>query len=413
MNIKNVAIVLGGTFPHIRLIKRLQQRGYYVVLVDYYENPPAKAISDEHICESTLDKEAVLRIAKERDAKLIISTCIDQANVTATYVSEKMGLYTPYSYDTALIVSNKKLMKKIMLEKGVPTSRHIVVKEKSSYDASHLHYPLIVKPTDSNSSKGVRKVHHEEELEKFVSHAIQISRSKEAIIEEFIEGREIGADCIIKDKQAYIVMTRERQKITSSKDPLQQITGSLWPADLTRDNIAELKRIAEEIAYAFNLDNTPLMFQAIIKNDKIKIIEFAPRIGGGENYKIIELNTGYDIIDSAIDSFLGNDINIDYHEPEFKYSDLYFYTYPCVFNDLTGYEQLLDDGIIEYLNIYKAKGSEIGQDISSNNRIGALLIKYNDEKDLMNKIKTTVDSIEIYDINGKPVFRKDLYYKNQ
>ena len=115
-NNKPIAIVLGGTFPHIELIKNLQQRGYYAVLVDYLDHPPAKDFADEHLQESTLDQDRVLDIAQSRGAKLVISTCIDQANVTACYVAEKLGLPAPYSYETALSVTNKGLMKEKMVK---------------------------------------------------------------------------------------------------------------------------------------------------------------------------------------------------------------------------------------------------------------------------------------------------------
>ena len=72
------AIVLGGTFPHRELILKLKAKGYYTILIDYYENPIAKAVADEHLRESTLDREKVLSIARERNASLVISTCIDQ-----------------------------------------------------------------------------------------------------------------------------------------------------------------------------------------------------------------------------------------------------------------------------------------------------------------------------------------------
>ena len=104
---KPVAVVLGGTFPHITLVENLRQRGYYTILVDYYDNPPAKASADEHLQESTLDKKKVLDIARSRNAELVISACIDQANVTACYVADKLGLPAPYSYETALRVTNK------------------------------------------------------------------------------------------------------------------------------------------------------------------------------------------------------------------------------------------------------------------------------------------------------------------
>lgn len=88
---KPVALVLAGTFPHRELIRNLRARGYYVVLVDYLPEPPAKDCADEHVQESTLDQNVVLRIARERNAKLVISTCVDQANLVACFVSEKMG----------------------------------------------------------------------------------------------------------------------------------------------------------------------------------------------------------------------------------------------------------------------------------------------------------------------------------
>jgi formate-dependent phosphoribosylglycinamide formyltransferase (GAR transformylase) len=73
-----VAIVLGGTSPHIELIKNLKNRGYYVILVDYYENPPAKICADEHLQESALDKDKVLEIAQRRKASLVLSCCVDK-----------------------------------------------------------------------------------------------------------------------------------------------------------------------------------------------------------------------------------------------------------------------------------------------------------------------------------------------
>ena len=42
MEYKKKAIVLGGTNPHIELIRQLHERGYYVILVDFLPHPPAK-----------------------------------------------------------------------------------------------------------------------------------------------------------------------------------------------------------------------------------------------------------------------------------------------------------------------------------------------------------------------------------
>ena len=406
------AIVLGGTFPHIELIKKLKKRGFYTILVDYYRNPIAKTFADEHICQSTLDKDKVLKIAMSFNVKMVISTCIDQANITACYVSEKLGLPLPYSYETALNVTNKILMKKRMTAYNIPTSKFICLRDIRDYKNHELRFPVIVKPTDSNSSKGVRKAYNYNELCIFFEDALKISRSHEAIIEEYKRGREIGVDCFIKNKEATIIMTKERRKIMAKEDLIQQIYGCIWPATISEKIYNDFKKIADQIARAFNLDNTPLMIQAIVNGNEIDVIEFAPRVGGGESFRIIKLSTGFGIIEAAIDSFLGIQVKLDHKSPEKYYAENFIYAKPGLFGSISGHEDLLGNGAIEYLDQYKTKGTEIGAELSSNNRVGVFTVKSDNVSKLFGKIDAVIENIEVYDIYGEPIMRKDIYSRN-
>ena len=411
---KPIAIVLGGTYPHKKLLRNLKLRGYYTILVDYFLNPPAKIDADEHILESTLDEEKVLEIARERNASLVISTCIDHANVIACYVAEQLNLPAPYSYEIALTVTRKDIMKAIMASNGIPTSKYIIVTQNWDFNFEGLRFPLIVKPTDSNSSKGVRKASDLTELERYLKDALQISRNGSAIIEEFVEGKEIGADCYVQDKKVTVLATREKQKIDLDKEnPVQQMQGSICPADITGEQLKKLKTIGEKIAEVFNLNNTPLLIQAIIEQDNINVIEFAPRIGGGENYSFVQLYAGFDIIDAAVNSFLGLPVRLDDNSSEFYYSDVFLYSKPSVFGHVNGDEELLKEKIIEFFHLFKAPGTEIGIDLSSNNRIGSFLVKSKTKEELSDKIKKSLNKFEVYDIHGNPVMRKDIYtHKN-
>jgi formate-dependent phosphoribosylglycinamide formyltransferase (GAR transformylase) len=261
---KSVAIILGGTFPHIELINNLKRRNYYTILIDFLNSPPAKKYADEHIIESTLDRELILQIAQGRNTELIISSCVDQANVTACYVAEKLNLPHPYSYETAKIISNKISMKKLMVEGEIQTSRFAEVDNLTMLNNHNLKFPLIIKPSDSNSSKGVRKAINKAELNEFADYAFSISRNKKVIVEEFIEGKEIGVDCYIENGDAKIIMTRERIKINDEHISTQQIIGAFWPANLTNKNLKAIKIIANKIAKIFQLNNTPLLMQVIL-----------------------------------------------------------------------------------------------------------------------------------------------------
>ncbi|MBV5340284.1 MAG: ATP-grasp domain-containing protein [Deltaproteobacteria bacterium] len=411
MNILPIAVVLGGTLPHKALITNLKKRGYYTLLIDYYENPPAREFADEHLQLSTLDKEAVLEISRSRSAELVISTCIDQANVTACYVAQKLGLPAPYSYETSLAVTNKGLMKDMMIKSGVPTSKYIIAKDISGFEFAGLNFPVAVKPTDSNSSKGVRKARNLDELIRYFDEALKISRSDDAIIEEYKEGREIGIDCFIKDNEAFVVMTKERRKVVirEKDDPIQQIYGCIWPADLSEKNLTECQQIANKIAQAFGLNNTPLMIQAIVNDDQINVIEFGARIGGGESFRIIPLITGFDVIDAAVDSFLGIPVNLRYKQPEIYYAESFIYAKKGLFGSIVGCDKLLQFGVIEYLDANKTKNMVIGGELSSNNRVGVFAVKSKDKNGLYEKINTAIEKLEVFDIHGNPIMNKDIY----
>ena len=275
-----------------------------------------------------------------------------------------------------------------------------------------------MKPADCNSSKGVRRIEkNDADAEKFIKEALTLSRNGEAIIEEFLVGREIGADCMIVNHKAYVVMTRERRKINKNNtDAIQQIYGSFWPADLTEKNIQQIRVISEKIAKAFDIDNAPLMLQTILADEEFNIIEFGARIGGGDNYQIIEELTGYDIIQNSIRSFLGEPIEIfDLGERHKLMMDTYLYVNPPldgsdkeqVFGCIT-YNDIARSNF-EYEKCYRKKGDSIGYQISSNNRVGCFVVGGNTEQELLDKQAIVIANMEVFDMDGNPIMRKDIY----
>lgn len=402
------AIVLGGTFPHIILVRKLKKRGYYVILIDYLEHPPAKAEADMHLQESTLDKEKVLDIAKQYDVKLVISTCIDQANVTACYVTEALDLPRPYSYSKSLEVTNKLQMKQKMIDHNINTSKFQEVTSFQDLQIDQLNFPLIVKPVDSNSSKGVKKITSHDKIEEYVNNAIQLSRKGKAIIEEFVEGKEIGIDCYVKNGEAHVLMAKERRKINLESNT-QQIFGCFWPTDIEEEHLPEMKALATDIARVFELDNTPLMIQAIANEGDINVIEFAPRIGGGESFRIIKLQTGFDFVEAAIDSFLNNEVEVDCKSMDYYYAENFIYIEESKFQKVEGLQELVEKGVIEYFDIYKAEGTKIGGELTSNNRVGVFGVKGKEKKDVLDKINIAVQNMDVYDTQDRKVMRKDIY----
>jgi biotin carboxylase len=398
---KPVAIVLGGTNPHRALIENLKTRGYYTILIDYHENPPAKEAADYHIKESTLDQEKVLEVALQNNAKLVISTCIDKANVTACYVGEKLGLPIPYSYKTAFDISDKATMKKLMKHGNIPTSDFMCLGYNEKPDISELRFPLVVKPSDSGGSKGVRRANSKSELELNLAEALNVSKSKKAIIEEFIEGDEIGIDCFVEDGHAHVVSMHRKRKPQLNDGSVIFSIGSISPPEISESVKNKIQVISNQIAKVFNLNNTPLLIQAIVKEDDFRVVEFAPRIGGGLNFRKINLFTGFDIIDAAVNSFLGIKVPPVYTKPDFYYSENHIYTEPGIFGEITGYQDLLQQNILVEFYPNKTPGMAIHSGKASKDRAASFIVKANSLDEIIEKVITTLNTIKVLDIDGR------------
>lgn len=409
---KSVALVLGGTSPHIELISQLKSRGYYVVLLDYLDNPPAKKYADSFVQESTLEKEKVMALAEEYGASIVISTCIDQANSTCCYVSEKLGLPCPYSYETSLDVTDKGRMKSIFRSAEVPTSRFFTI--KSSLDVEHnsseiFRFPLVVKPVDCNSSKGVRRVDNIEQLKEYAEESLRLSRTHTAIVEGFVEGREIQVDCIASGGAVDVILTREKKKVAEENGLELQSTGSVIPALLSESALKQVKDIADKIAEAFRLHNTPFFYQAIVdKDDRVNVLEFAPRIGGGLSYYVLKNIAGVDVIQCAVDSFLGNSISYTKTEVTGYYSTNLLYAEGGVFDHIAGLDELKNDASVVETFQFKEKGTKIGTGISSGTRVGAFILKAGSLKELQEKEISLMSGIDILDINGRSIKNNKL-----
>ena len=406
-----VALVLGGTNPHIELIRQLKQRGYYVVLVDYLDNPPAKPFADAHEQESTMDQQAVLKVAQRYGASLVISACVDQANITACWVAEQLGLTRPYSYHTASLITNKGYMKKVMRENGIPTTEYIYLEAGEPLDRLTLRFPVMVKPADSCASSGVKKARNAGELEVFLNQARHVSRTGRTVVEEVAVGTEVSAYCFVQDGDAHIIMASERISVIEGEEQVIKCYATITPPGITPAAMAKIESAANGIARAFGLDNTALHVQAICDGDNINILEFAPRVGGGISYETIRQNTGFDIIAATIDSYLQKRVTLNCHPIQRYCSVNLIYGVPGVFDHLDGVDALIEGGVIDSFHYHKTRGMHIGDDRASSARIAAFVVTADDKAGLCAKIANAMAHMQAFDPQGRPIMRNELYYR--
>jgi len=405
---KEVAIVLAGTNPHVELISKLKKRNFYVLLFDQADNPPGKEICDEYFQISFLEKEKILKIAHERQAKLVISAAAERAHAVACYISEARNQYVPYSYVTAIRISNKVSLKSSMIEFQLPTSNFLIINNYNEFDNNNkLCFPLVVKPSDGYGSRGIHVYHNKKDLKQGLKSNISLNNSTPVIIEEYLEGREFGVYCFLDQIKANIIFINEKIK-AHNLDELPAF-GTISNPDLEPGTIKIFNNIANSIMQYFSLKNTPLLIQLIKTNEGIKILEFTPRLGGGVSYKTVKIQTGFDFIEASIDSFMGIQHKQNYKNHNFQVTDSGIYAKPGIFSKIIGYDRLIKEGIIEDIVLYKNLGMPVGHDFSSSSRVGAFIIKSYSKEELYEKIDQAYKTIDVYDIEGKSILLRDFH----
>jgi len=305
-------MLLGGIRYLLPVIKAAHEHGYYVITADYLPDNIAHKYSDEYVNVSIIDKEAVLKVAREKQIDGIMSFGVDPGVVSASYVQTKMGLPSFGPFESVEILQNKDKFRAFLTEHGfnVPKAKGYSKIEDAMADASIWEYPIIVKPTDSAGSKGVTRVDRAEQLKAAIEYAFDKSLSGHIIIEDFIEKQGCSSDTdsfSVDGKLKFISFNAQRFDLKAT-NPYTPAAYS-WPSTFTKEQEAyltsEIQRLITLLGMKTNVYNIETR---IGTNDKPYIMELTPRGGGNRLCEMLCYATGVDMITAMTRYIVGDSV---------------------------------------------------------------------------------------------------------
>ncbi len=401
------AFVLAGGVPQIELIRQLKSRGITTVLADGSPNAVARPYADVFYHVNIFDTAAIREIAQNEKVDFLLTVCADQVLLVVAEVSEMLGLPCYIDYRTAQNVSDKIRMKRIFKKIGVPTTDYVETDRLDLEAISHLKYPLVVKPIDAYSSKGVRKARNEEELQRFYEEAHQISRSGGVIVEEFFSGDEISVDAFVVDGKAKILTVSNSEKVKS--DDRFVIFRGRYPVHASETVLKKIEEIAQKIADGFGLVNSPLLIQLLNNGDDVSVLEFCARTGGNMKWLLIKYSSGVDVITATIDITLGLKPDLERKDTGHKIVvNDFIYCRPGVFDHFEGFDEMAAQGIINEFHPVRMKGTQMRGVTSSSDRVAGMNIVADSIREFNEKEKKILESVKVIDADGNDMMRRDL-----
>jgi len=316
---KKLAII-GASYLQQPLVEKAREMGVESICFAWEEGAVCKDICDHFYPVSTVDKEEILRICREIKIDGITTIASDVAVLTVNYVAEKMGLVgNPDKYSQT--TTNKYLMRQCFMEHDVPSPKFCLTEGQIPHIIKDFRFPVIVKPTDRSGSRGVEKVDKQEDLQEAITRACNESFQKKAVIEEFVEGREISVESISFVGRHYVLQITD--KVTTGAPYFVELEHH-QPSSLPEEIKSGVKEIVLNALTALHIRYGASHAEMKITEDgDIRVIEIGARMGGDFiGSDLVKLSTGYDFLKGVIEVALGT-----FEEPkltEHKHSGVYF-----------------------------------------------------------------------------------------
>ena len=314
--------VIGANKPLVPYYKQAKALGYSIIGIAWSEGAVCKQYCDRFYPVSFKEKEKVLRICREEKIEGITSFSLESALPTVVYVAQAMGLVSN-TEECVRLTETKFAQRSAFEQNGVPVPRYFRVRNEQDLQMISLHYPIIVKPLDSGGSQGIMKLDNPEGLIEAFNVAIDHSRSKEAIVEEFVDGREFSVEYLSYKGLHYLIQITD--KVTSGAPHFIEMAHH-QPADIPGNLVRQIREMVEKALTALKIENSPSHTEIKLNSKgELYIIEIGARLGGDYiTSDLVRLSTGYDMVKGAIELAVGR-----FTKPRFsinKYSGVYFYS---------------------------------------------------------------------------------------
>lgn len=392
-------MLLGGIRYLLPVIEAAHEQGYYVITADYIPDNIAHKFSDEYVNVSIIDKEAVLRVAREKQIDGIMSFGVDPGVVSASYVQNQMGLPSFGPFESVEILQNKDKFRAFLTDHGfnVPKAKGYTNAADAMTDAAIWDYPIIVKPTDAAGSKGVTRVDYAEQLKAAVDYAFDKSISGHIIIEDYIEKAGCSSDTDSMSVDGKLVFTSfcaQRFDLNAS-NPYTPAAYS-WPSTFTAEQEAYLTSEIQRLITLLGLKTVVYNIETRIgTNGKPYIMELTPRGGGNRLCEMLRYATGVDMITAITRAMVGDPIESIEQKP-----------YNGHWAEIILHAD--KDGVFDHLEISKDLPAEVVEEDlwvkqddkvesfeGANNAIGTLVLKFQTAEELEKAITNQRDWLQV------------------
>ena len=313
---KTVLVVGAGRYQRA-VIRRARELGLRVVAADRNPDAPGLRLADVPRVVDFSSPEAVLENVRDLEIDGVLTVQAERAVPMVAAIAEALGV-PGIGTQTARLMTNKLAMRRRLAEAGIPQPRFAAARTAAEARAAtaEVGLPAVLKPADSAGQVGLARIASPDDAEAGFPAAVAASPTREAVLEEYVEGTEMNGIVIVQDGEVLSVTLCDRLR------PPGRGFGVSWlhvyPPTPAGAQLAEAERVAAEAVRALGL-RTGIGFPQLLAapDGGVVLVECAARIGG-MMAEHLRHALGVDLLEVALRLALGEPVTAEHVGERFR-----------------------------------------------------------------------------------------------
>lgn len=313
-------LILGGTKQACDAVEVAKKLGIEVYVTDYNSDSPAKGIADHSFMVSTNDVEQVVNLCREYRIDGVMTVCLEAILPYYYDICKSANLPCYISSEQIQLFTQKNDFKRLCKAVHLPTIPEFKLSlDTSLEEIKKISYPVLIKPTDNSSSRGVSVCYSSDDIAAAIQKALDGSISKTFLTEKYMQCEDLIINYTFADGEYRLSLMGDR--FVSNEYPgMGSVTKALiYPSvhlseylETTHSRVCDMFRRAK-------IRDGAMFIQAFYADGRFYCYDPGYRTCGAQVYKMVEAANGVPqmemLIRHALTGSMGNRELLERNDP--------------------------------------------------------------------------------------------------
>ena len=256
-----------------------------------------------------MDVDALYKMAVEENVDGVIVGVADPLIAPYQKLCERLNLPCYATKESVYSFTNKRHFKETCAKYGIEG-----VPEYSIKNLDDVVLPVIVKPADSNSGKGITLCRRREELEENIERAKKESRTSTVLLERYMDTSDISIYYTIVDGVPYLSTLSDRYTLRNNTKSTPICLGDIFPSKYYKEFIENEHPKYCNMIQNLGVKNGVLYVSAFYENGHFYVYDPGFRLQGGGFHLVLKAVNGFDQREMLVKLALSGSMHIENFE---------------------------------------------------------------------------------------------------